>query len=304
MPATPSTAPSYSALAVAPHGEAIDPNRLQAVFTPREAATHKGSFGTVAVLGGAAGMTGAALLAARAALHMGAGKVLVGFTQSPSPLPCDPMQPELMCREANEVLGGGFDVTVWVVGCGAGATPYTEQVLKTLFIQRENSALVIDADALNLLASGAVTDKWVRTTPVVLTPHPAEAARLLACKAIDIQADRAGAAKALASRFSAWVVLKGAGTIVCAPTGKFVINQTGNPGLATAGTGDVLAGMIGSLIAQDLPLDQAVQGAVWLHGAAADACVAAGIGPIGLTASEIAVQARAIRNQRAYPSGK
>lgn len=301
MPATPFAATSNSALAVAPHGEAIDPNRLQAVFTPRQAATHKGSFGTVAVLGGAAGMTGAALLAARAALCLGAGKVFVGFTQSPSPLPCDPLQPELMCREANDVLNGGLGPTVWVAGCGAGDTPYTKQVLTTLFKQRADAVMVLDADALNLLASGVISDTWVRNAPVVLTPHPTEAARLLGCKAGDIQADRTAAATALSSKFSAWVVLKGSGTIVCAPNGKFVINTTGNPGLATAGTGDVLAGMIGSLIAQDLPLDQAIQGAVWLHGAAADACVAAGIGPIGLTASEIAVWARAVRNQRTYP---
>ncbi|MFA1586471.1 NAD(P)H-hydrate dehydratase, partial [Achromobacter ruhlandii] len=104
------------------------------------------------------------------------------------------------------------------------------------------------------------------------------------------------AAQALARRFGAWVVLKGAGTVVCAPDGTWWRNTSGNPGLATAGTGDVLAGILGSLLAQRLPLAQAVAGAVWLHGAAADALVARGIGPIGLTAGELADAARGLRN--------
>lgn len=268
---------------------------LPALFAPRGQDTHKGSFGTVGVVGGGRGMEGAALLAARAALKIGAGKVLVGFAQDVAPLPCDPLQPELMLRDARSLLDTDWGVTAWVAGCGIGDGTTAANALSELFVLRHDAPLVLDADGLNLLAAGGVLPNW-GDGPVVLTPHPAEAARLLATTTPDIQADRPGAAQALARRYGAWVVLKGAGTVVCAPDGAWRRNTSGNPGLATAGTGDVLAGMLGSLIAQRLPLDQAVAGAVWLHGAAADALVAQGIGPIGLTAGELADAARRLRN--------
>lgn len=270
------------------------------LFTPRKAATHKGSFGTVGIIGGGAGMTGAALLAARAALHLGAGKVLCGFAQTPSPMACDPVQPELMCRDALGLIKGDLGVTSWVAGCGAGTQPYARQALAALFAARGAVPLVVDADALNLIAAGDIDDGWGDDGPVVLTPHPAEAARLLACHWADVQADRQAAACRLATRFRAWVVLKGAATVMCSPDGRVSINTSGNPGLATAGTGDVLAGMLGSLIAQGIGIEQAVRGGVWLHGAAADACVADGLGPIGLTAGELAVKARWLRNHPAH----
>ena len=268
-----------------------------ALFAPRGETTHKGSFGTVGVMGGGPGMTGAALLAARAALRLGAGKVLVGFMENDAPLACDPLQPELMCRTAMQLLEGNYGMTCWVIGSGAGTEPYAIQAISTLFRHRGDIPMVVDADALNLLAAGKIDNKW-GAGPVVLTPHPAEASRLLSCSTREIQGDRSGAAHALAKRFGAWVVLKGASTVICSPTGTMRVNTSGNPGLATAGTGDVLAGMLGSLIAQDIPLDQAVSGGVWLHGAAADARVSDGVGPIGLTAGELADQARWLRNNR------
>ncbi|MCF7767329.1 NAD(P)H-hydrate dehydratase [Achromobacter pulmonis] len=268
---------------------------LPALFAVRGADTHKGSFGTVGVVGGGRGMEGAALLAARAALKTGAGKVLVGFAQDSAPLPCDPLQPELMLRDARSLLDTDWGVTAWVAGCGIGAGAGAANALSELFVLRHRAPLVLDADGLNLLANGGIQPNW-GDGPVVLTPHPAEAGRLLRQETARIQADRPAAAQALARRFSAWVVLKGAGTVVCAPDGQWRCNTSGNPGLATAGTGDVLAGMLGSLLAQRLPLDQAVAGAVWLHGAAADALVARGIGPIGLTAGELADAARGLRN--------
>jgi len=241
-------------------------------------------------------MTGAALLAARAALKTGAGKVLVGFVQETLPLPCDPLQPELMLRDFRSLLEEDWGVTAWVAGCGIGTGALAANALSELFVLRRHAPLVLDADGLNLLARGEIRPTW-GAGPVVLTPHPAEAARLLGVGTDAIQRDRPAAARQLAQRFQAWVVLKGAGTVVCAPDGGLHINTTGNPGLATAGTGDVLAGMLGGLIAQKLPLDQAVLGAIWLHGAAADALVAQGVGPIGLTAGELADAARALRNQ-------
>ena len=240
-------------------------------------------------------MEGAALLAARAALKTGAGKVLVGFAQDRAPLACDPLQPELMLRDARSLLEGDWGVSAWVAGCGIGTGTEAANALSELFVLRQGAPLVLDADGLNLLAQGAVQPNW-GVGPVVLTPHPAEAARLLGTDTAHIQADRPAAAQALAQRYGAWVVLKGAGSVVCDPDGAWRRNTSGNPGLATAGTGDVLAGMLGSLLAQRLSLDQAVAGAVWLHGAAADALVSQGIGPIGLTAGELADAARRLRN--------
>ncbi|WP_367351342.1 NAD(P)H-hydrate dehydratase [Achromobacter animicus] len=275
----------------------IDRAALPALFAPRADDSHKGSFGTVGVVGGGPGMTGAALLAARAALKTGAGKVLVGFVQETLPLPCDPLQPELMLRDFRSLLEEDWGVTAWVAGCGIGTGALAANALSELFVLRRHAPLVLDADGLNLLARGEIRPTW-GAGPVALTPHPAEAARLLGVGTDTIQRDRPAAARQLAQRFQAWVVLKGAGTVVCAPDGGLHVNTTGNPGLATAGTGDVLAGMLGALIAQKLPLDQAVPGAVWLHGAAADALVAQGVGPIGLTAGELADAARALRNAR------
>lgn len=276
-------------------GGAIDRAALPALFAPRGQDTHKGSFGTVGVVGGGPGMTGAALLAARAALKTGAGKVLVGFAQDAAPLACDPLQPELMLRDARSLLEQDWDVTAWVAGCGIGTDALAANALSELFVLRRRSPLVLDADGLNLLARGDIQPNWGEGA-VVLTPHPAEAGRLLGMDTAQVQADRPAAARKLAQRYRAWIVLKGAGTVVCSPDGDLRVNTSGNPGLATAGTGDVLAGMLGSLIAQKLPLEQAVAGAVWLHGAAADALVAQGVGPIGLTAGELADAARALRN--------
>lgn len=278
-----------------PCGGDIRRDDLPALFAPRGQDTHKGSFGTVGVVGGGRGMEGAALLAARAALKTGAGKVLVGFAQDAAPLACDPLQPELMLRDARSLLEGDWGVTAWVAGCGIGTGTEAANALSELFVLRRGAPLVLDADGLNLLAQGAVQPHW-GDGPVVLTPHPAEAARLLGTDTARVQADRPAAAQALAQRYGAWTVLKGASTVVCAPDGAWRRNTSGNPGLATAGTGDVLAGMLGSLIAQRLPLGEAVAGAVWLHGAAADALVAQGIGPIGLTAGELADAARRLRN--------
>ncbi|MBD9383126.1 NAD(P)H-hydrate dehydratase [Achromobacter sp. ACM02] len=276
-------------------GGAIDRAALPALFAPRGQDTHKGSFGTVGVVGGGPGMTGAALLAARAALKTGAGKVLVGFAQDAAPLACDPLQPELMLRDARSLLEQDWGVTAWVAGCGIGTDALAANALSELFVLRRGSPLVLDADGLNLLARGDIQPNWGEGA-VVLTPHPAEAGRLLGMDTAEVQADRPAAARKLAQRYRAWIVLKGAGTVVCSPDGDLRVNTSGNPGLATAGTGDVLAGMLGSLIAQKLPLEQAVAGAVWLHGAAADALVAQGVGPIGLTAGELADAARALRN--------
>lgn len=155
--------------------------------------------------------------------------------------------------------------------------------------------MVVDADGLNALARGDVSPTWGPGV-MVLTPHPAEAARLLNTDTTNVQANRANAAQTLARQFNAWVVLKGQHSIVCNPQGQSQTNLTGNVGLATAGSGDVLTGLLTSLLAQGFEADIAVPAAVWLHGAAADTLVTQIGGPIGLTASELIEAIRKLRN--------
>jgi len=242
-------------------------------------------------------MVGAPLLAGRAALKGGAGKVCLGFAQAECPISVDTEHPELMLHTAMSLLHRDIVIDAWVVGCGLGTGSQAKQLLQTLLSLCGHAPLVIDADGLNLLATQPVPN-WERT-PVILTPHPAEAARLLGCSTREVQANRQSAARALANHYQAWIVLKGAGTLIHTPQGECWINRTGNPGLATAGTGDVLAGLLGSLLAQHFTIKEAVLGAVWLHGSAADLLVESGIGPIGLTAGELANAIRQLRNNHA-----
>ena len=276
--------------AIAPAtGHLIDRQAFASSLKPRPHNSHKGSFGNVGILGGAPGMTGAALLAARAALRLGGGRVYVGLIDAHS-LPLDPQQPELMLRTPQALRDS--ELTVLACGPGLGTSDQAKALLADA-LTRE-IPLVLDADALNLVA--AEGDLHValatRRLPTLLTPHPAEAARLLGSDVATIQADRIAAALELAERFNAWVALKGCGTIVTSPDGRWRINATGNPGLATAGSGDVLSGMVAALIAQGWTAEAALMAAVHLHGTAADRLVAAGIGPIGLTAGELIDAAR------------
>ena len=232
---------------------------------PRRHATHKGSYGDVAVIGGAPGMAGAALLAASAALHGGAGRVYVApLDEGLAPL--DPAQPELMFRRVE-----ALDLPALTVVCGCGGGDAVRDLLPRVL--DASAALVLDADALNAIAADAVLQRRLgarAARPTVLTPHPLEAARLLGIGTAEVQADRLRAARELAQRFGATVVLKGSGTIVAAPDETPVINPTGNARLATAGTGDVLAGMIGAALARGVAPMEASSQAVWRHGERAD----------------------------------
>jgi len=266
---------------------------LPAVLLRHSRNVHKGTFGTLAIVGGADGMTGAPLLAGRAALHAGAGKIWVGFAAS-NPPAVDWGQPELMLRAADGVLGGGANALVCGPGLGSGDAAKTLVARAIAF----REPLVLDADALNLIAAdrALATAVAARTSPTLATPHPAEAARLLGQSTTEVQADRLVAAQALAAKFNASVVVKGAGSVLAYPDGTWDINASGNPGLATAGTGDVLAGFAGAFLAQGIDAKAALRLAVCLHGAAADACVAAGRGPLGLTAAELVPAARRLLN--------
>ena len=247
---------------------------LRAAAPARAHTAHKGSFGDLAVVAGAIGMTGAALLAARAALTAGAGRVYLSLLDG-STSAFDPQRPELMLRDAwwlqpPSVLAGA---TV-VCGCGGGAA--VAAALPALLSHA--GRLVLDADALNAIAADSQLAALLgaragRRRPTVLTPHPLEAARLLGCSAAEVQHDRLAAAQALAARHRCVVVLKGSGTVVAVAGTLPCINPTGNASLASAGTGDVLAGWVGGLWAAQAATASAFQAAcasAWLHGRAAD----------------------------------
>ena len=203
---------------------------------------HKGSFGTLAIVGGDDGMVGAAILAGRAALHVGAGKVWVGLATK-APPGVDWVHPELMLRTAKRVLKDAPDALI--AGPGLGTSARARELLVRAIAQ--TVPLVLDADALNLLAGDEVlaADVAARNAPTVITPHPAEAARLSGSTTAAVQGDRLGAALALASKFNAATVLKGAGSVLAFADGTWAINASGNAGLASAGTGDVLGGNAG-----------------------------------------------------------
>lgn len=278
-----------------------EPKLFAADFRPRRHGSHKGSFGTVAVLGGSTGMAGAAILASRAALYAGAGRVVTAFVDVPSAY--DATQPELMCRDA---ASADLQSAVVVAGPGLGEHRAAQDALVRALGRTSDmqQPLVLDADALNLIAAHGRMQQQLarRRSGMILTPHPLEAARLLGTTALDVQANRITAARMLADRFNAVIILKGSGTVIASPQSVTVINQTGNPALATAGTGDVLAGLCGALLAQGVPLHEAALAAVWLHGRAADQLVERGIGPIGMTATELLPEIRRLVNQLASGS--
>ncbi|GAB2841478.1 bifunctional ADP-dependent NAD(P)H-hydrate dehydratase/NAD(P)H-hydrate epimerase [Pseudoduganella ginsengisoli] len=261
--------------------------------------THKGSYGNVAVVGGAPGMGGAITLAARAALLTGAGRVYAYHIDVPPAY--DSTQPELMLRRAQDFAIEG---AVIVAGPGLGALDDSRAALAKSV--HSSGPLLLDADALNLLSQDSALQATVaeRSAPTVMTPHPLEAARLLGITSDAVQRNRPGAARDLAARLNAIVVLKGSGTVLAKPDGHTVVNTTGNPALATAGTGDVLAGLCGSLLAQGWPAWEAALSAVWLHGMAADVLVTEGLGPIGVTASELIPAIRTALNRMVQMHGR
>ena len=303
-----------AASALPDRGQLVGRADFAALLTPRRRNTHKGSFGTLGILGGAAGMAGAALLAGRAALKLGAGKVWAGILDRNGPS-VDLQQPELMLRRAGEL--DLAQCSALVAGPGMGTSAAARACLAAAIATPV--PLLLDADALNLIASDAALATAVtqRSAATLLTPHPQEAARLLGRSTAEVQTDRIAAACALAQRFEACVVLKGAGSVIAAADSSqhcdWWINPTGNPGMASAGMGDVLSGIAGALLAQfsnsDAPVSvgtshsisttglRPLVAAVFLHGAAADFLLAQGIGPAGLTAGEVIDAARRLWNE-------
>ena len=278
---------------VGPRADRIGRAELALAFASRPRTGHKGTFGHCLVIAGAPGKGGAALLAGSGALVTGAGLVTVA-TDREVQARLEGRVPELMVewvrrREDDQadparveaLLAGKGAV---VVGPGLGATPATASLVLAA-VRFAEAPVVIDADGLNVLAShpGALARE---SGERVLTPHPGEMARLLAISTAEVQGDRVGSARRLAAREHAVVVLKGAHTVVAEPDGHVGINTTGNPGMGTAGTGDVLAGMIGALLAQGLTLATAARVGVLLHGQAGDDAARTS-GEAGLTAAAL-----------------
>ena len=248
-------------------------------LSSRRHSGHKGSFGDVLVVGGAPGMVGAAWLAARAALAAGAGRIWVSLLD-PAANTFDAARPELMQR-CNAWLSAPTTLAACTVVCGCGGGDAVRATLPPLLAHA--GRLVLDADALNAVATDPALRRLLRARAgrglaSVLTPHPLEAARLLASDSRQVQHDRLAAAQALADEFGCAVLLKGSGSVIAAPSALPQINPTGNAALASAGTGDVLAGWLGGQWAQQP--QAAAQGvaaaAAWWHGHAADRHVLAG----------------------------
>jgi len=272
----------------------ITQQQVAAFLKARPHDSHKGLFGEVAVVGGERGMVGAALLAGRAALKLGAGCVHVYLLAEDAPV-VDMVQPELMLHAAQDGVQCGAGC-VFAIGCGlGGSVPARKLLLQTL---QSSQPLVLDADALNLLArhTDLQEDLRARRADAIITPHPGEAARLLGITPAAVQADRIQAAQQLAQQLQCDVVLKGADTLCASRKGEMHINRTGNPGMSSPGMGDVLAGMIAAFIAQGLDSGQAMLLAVHLHGAAGDALAGEGVA-VGMTASDVTEWARWLLNQ-------
>ncbi len=247
---------------------------------PRDRDSHKGDFGHLMVIAGSLGKAGAAVMAAKGALRTGAGLVTVATPNSVVPIVQQALF-EAMCIPAAESIDGtlgvgaetellraGAKMTACAIGPGLSTHPETVTAVRNL-VPRLPVPLVIDADGLNALA-GSLDILKKAAGPVIMTPHPGEMARLLGIPASQVQQDRIGAASGFARRYNVTLVLKGAGTVVASPRGPVFINSSGNPGMATGGTGDVLTGMIGSLLAQGYPAEQAACLGVYLHGVAGD----------------------------------
>ncbi len=278
-----------------PRQRLITPEAVREALPARPPDAHKGTTGHVLLLAGSPGKTGAAALAALAALRAGAGLVTVGCPSSLNPVletllrepmtfPLPEEEPGVLGPSALQALAGLIaGKECLAVGPGLGTDPRTRALVRGLLACPV--PLVIDADGLNALA-GDLAPLSRAAAPVVLTPHPGEMARLLGTSVTAVQQDRVASARALAQVAGAHVVLKGARTVIAHPDGGVEINPTGNPGMAAAGMGDVLTGVVAGLLAQGASPQDACRAAVWLHGDAADEA-ARRRGPRGYLAGEV-----------------
>ncbi len=258
-------------------------------FLNRKKNTHKGHYGHIYLIGGASGMVGALVLASRAAASMGAGKTTAVAMSTAVAL--DFIHPEIMWATTSNLDFENADVIA--IGMGLGQSDKAVELLTTTLATKKT--ILLDADAINLLAQHSQLKQQLqqRQYPTVLTPHPTEAARLIGSSTEQINANRIAAAQDIACQTNAITVLKGAGTIIAQPSAQYYICTAGNSGLARAGSGDVLAGLLATLLAQTICPIQAVCAGVCLHATAADN-LAAKDGQVGLNINQIAPEAARI----------
>ena len=278
-----------------PHVELLTPEQMRHLVSPRAADSHKGDFGRVTVVAGSWGKTGAAHLTGMAALHSGAGLVTVATPESCLPIVAS-MGPELMTEPLAESAGRTIAAAALdrlleldhdVIACGPGLGRHDDvaQFVRGL-IARATVPLVLDADAITVLAGDSDVLTGSEERDLIITPHPGEMARLIGTSVEHVQANRLQVANEFASSRRVYVVLKGHRTIIATPEGRVFINPTGNPGMATGGTGDVLTGMIAAWLAQLLDAEAACRLAVFLHGIAGDLAEASE-GQVAMTATDM-----------------
>ena len=277
-----------------PYVDLLTPEQLRVLIEPRAAESHKGDFGRVTVIAGSIGKTGAAMLSGMAALRSGAGLVTVATPASCLPVVAS-MAPEMMTEPlldsegcvAAAAVDRVMELAHDVIACGPGLGRTREaSAFVRALVDRATVPLVLDADALTLLAEepGGLLGRDDRD--VIITPHPGEMARLAGMTTDEVQANRLQVASDFATTHHVYVVLKGHRTVIATPTGRVFINPTGNPGMATAGTGDVLTGMVAAWLAQLLDAEAACRLAVFLHGAAGDRAEAEH-GQIAMTSTDV-----------------
>lgn len=262
----------------------------------RKADSNKGDHGALGIVGGGPGMVGAAFLAARSALYSGTGRVYVVRPSLQDHYVLDPLAPEVMVIDASQ--SKHKPINAWVIGPGLGTSDAAHQLIADVLSRSQ--PMVIDADGLNLMAEDPALGRQCarrESGSTIITPHPGEAARLLALGVDQIQSQRSQHARQLAEKFNAIAVLKGHQTVIATRQGEITLNNTGNAALASAGTGDVLAGLIGSLIAQGIDTHQAAINAVRIHGSAAEQLTKTIGGMIGITASELIPEIRRLINE-------
>jgi hydroxyethylthiazole kinase-like uncharacterized protein yjeF len=281
-----------------PRIEGVLAENVRPLVTARPRDSHKGHFGHALILAGSRGKTGAAHLGAVAALRSGAGLATVAVPGSCLPIVAS-MGAEYMTAALEElpdgtvsraaasaIVGGGHDVIAAGPGLGTGAD---QEALVLALLQRSPKPLVLDADALTVMAASPAALRGTPDRPVVITPHPGEMARLTGTSTADVQRHRLEVARDFATGHHVYVILKGYRTLVATPEGVVYINPTGNPGMATGGSGDVLTGMVAGWLAQGLSVTAACLLAVYLHGAAGD-LAAAELGQVAMTAGDIVAQ--------------
>ena len=276
--------------------EMVEEEKIRPYFEQRKKDTHKGTFGHLLMLAGSLGKTGAAVMAGKAALKMGAGLVTAGVPKSCLPIVARSMM-ELMTEPLPETEKGTLSVEALpeilrlleekdalMLGPGISTNESTKELILSL-LTRLRIPVVLDADALNILASNSDVLKSL-SKPAVVTPHPGEFARLVKLSTNEVLSKRLELVPRFAAKYGIYVVLKGYKTLTATPEGKTFINPTGNPGMATAGSGDVLSGMIASMIIQEKNILDAILAAVYVHGLSGD-IGAARLGEKSLTAGNM-----------------